>query len=137
MRCRYKQTVDTVLMLRGSKHVNVKMQVMLLIPKMSSFAPEKFVVAYLDMCTQHLLDVMTRDSPALAVAAFASFGQMLTPLAAPQSVTDLRSKMQRYLPDIEAQIMDACSCRQHAKQDHARRHMAVEAVSCAATLAEV
>lgn len=129
--------MDTVLFLRDSKHVNVKMQVMLLIPKMSSFAPEKFVVAYLDTCTQHLLNVMTRDPPALAITAFASFGQMLTPLAAPQSVTDLRSKMQRYLPDIEAQILDACSSKQHARQDHSRRNMALESISCAATLAQV
>lgn len=130
--------MDTVLYLRDSKHMNVKMQVMLLIPKMSSFAPEKFVVAYLHTCTQHLLNVMTREQPSLAIAAFTSFGQMLTPLAAPQSVTDLRTKMQQYLPDIEAQILEACSPKhQNAKQDHARRAMVLEAMSCAATLAEV
>lgn len=130
--------MDTVLFLRDSKHVNVKMQVMLLIPKMSSFAPEKFVVAYLDTCTDHLLNFMTKDQPALATTAFASFGQMLTPLAAPQSVTDLRSKMEKYLQRIETCIFEACSPKQqNAKQDHNRGPMALEAITCAATLAEV
>jgi serine/threonine-protein kinase mTOR len=130
--------VDTVLYLRDSRYVNVKMQVMLLIPKMSAFAPEKFVVAYLDTCTEHLLNVMTRDTPSLAHTAFTSFGQMLAPLAAPQSVDDLRGKMRQYLPRIEAQILDACSSRQqNAIRDNARRTIAVEAIASAATLAEV
>jgi serine/threonine-protein kinase mTOR len=130
--------VDTVLYLRDSKYVNVKMQVMLLIPKMSAFAPEKFVVAYLDTCTQHLLNVMSKDPPSLANTAFTCFGQMLAPLAAPQSVMGLRSNLQQYLPEIEAQILDACSPKQqNTRQDHARRTMAAEAIACAATLAEV
>jgi serine/threonine-protein kinase mTOR len=130
---RYKQTADTVLCMRDTKHSNVKIQVMLLIPKMSAFAPEKFVCSYLDHCALHLLNMMTQG-PTSANTAFASFGQMVTTLAAPQSVVELRARLQTYVPEMEREVMDAC-CSKH--KDQARRNVALEAIACAATLAEV
>ena len=140
MRCkllrarRYKQTVDCVLAFRDSKHTNVKQQVMLLIPKMSEFAPEKFVLSYLEPCTAHLLSVLANKSHANSIA-FQAFGQMIAPLAGPTSCRELARRLQCRLPDIEKEVLDALAVK--SSREQAKRSTCVEAVTCVGVMAEV
>jgi hypothetical protein len=131
---RYKQTVDTVLAFRDSKHTNVKQQVMLLIPKMSEFAPEKFVLSYLEPCTAHLLSVVANKSHAGSIA-FQAFGQMISPLAGPTSCKELQRRLQPSLPDIEREISEALATKTNKEQ--AKRNACIEAIDCVGILAEV
>lgn len=132
--CRYKQTVDCVLAFRDSKHTNVKQQVMLLIPKMSEFAPEKFVLSYLEPCTAHLLSVLANKSHANSIA-FQAFGQMIAPLAGPTSSRELARRLQCRLPDIEREMLDALAVK--GSREQAKRSTCVEAITCVGVMAEV
>lgn len=129
--CRYKQTVDTVLMMRDSKHITLKSCVLTLFPRMSEFAPEKFVISYLDPCTQHLLHIMRSGYTKLANEAIESFGKMIKPLACPTSVAELRARLAKYIPDIEREMVDAFS----QKKDRAQ--FCITSMGVSATLAEV
>ena len=131
---RYKQTVDCVLAFRDSKHTNVKQQVMLLIPKMSEFAPEKFVLSYLEPCTAHLLSVLATKSHANSIA-FQAFGQMIAPLAGPTSSRELARRLQCRLPDIEREVHDALAVK--SSREQAKRSTCVEAITCVGVMAEV
>lgn len=126
--------MDTVLAFRDSKHTNVKQQVMLLIPKMSEFAPEKFVLSYLEPCTAHLLSVIASRSPATGIA-FQAFGQMIAPLAAPTSCRELQRRLQPRLADIEKEIGEALAVR--STRENTKRNTCVEAITCVAVMAEV
>lgn len=128
---RYKQTVDTVLMMRDSKHITLKSCVLTLFPRMSEFAPEKFVISYLDPCTQHLLHIMRSGNTKLANEAIESFGKMIKPLACPTSVAELRARLAKYIPDIEREVGEAFN----QKKD--RTQFCVTSMGVSATLAEV
>ena len=130
---RYKQTVDTILAFRDSKHANVKQQVMLLIPKMSEFAPEKFVLSYLEPCTTHLLSVLANKSHANSIA-FQALGQMLLPLGATSSRRELQRRLQGRLPDIEKEMLDALVAK--GPREQAKRSMCMEAITCIGVMAE-
>jgi hypothetical protein len=123
-----------VLAFRDSKHTNVKQQVMLLIPKMSEFAPEKFVLSYLEPCTAHLLSVLVNKSHANSIA-FQALGQMLVPLAGPTSCRELQRRLQCRLPDIEKEILDALAVK--GSREQAKRSMCIEAITCIGIMAEV
>ena len=51
MLARYREVVDTVLAFRESKERLLRRAVITLIPRLASFAPERFAVAYLKPCT--------------------------------------------------------------------------------------
>lgn len=132
-RRRYKQTVDTVLTFRDSKHTNVKQQVINLIPKMSEFAPEKFVLSYLEPCTDHLLSVLSSKTLPGGIA-FQAFGQMIAPLAGPNSVKELQGRLLTRLPTIEHEVADALSFKN--ARDPAKRNTCMEAITCVGVMAE-
>ena len=67
MLARYREVVDTVLAFRESKERLIRRAVITLIPRLASFAPERFAVAYLRPCTggccpQHLDSVVLKPA---------------------------------------------------------------------------
>ena len=120
--------MDTVLALRDSKHTNVKQQVMLLIPKMSEFAPEKFVLSYLEPCTAHLLSVLANKNYAGGVA-FQAFGQMISPLAGRTSCRELQRRLAPRLQDIEREITAEITAKGSSKEQ-SKRSACLEAITC-------
>lgn len=126
--------MDTVLSFRDSKHTNVKQQVISLIPKMSEFAPEKFVLSYLEPCTDHLLSVLSSKSLPSGIA-FQALCQMIAPLAGSTSCKELQARLQSRLPDIEHEISEALSSR--SLRDPSKRTTCIEAITCVGGIAEV
>ena len=126
--------MDTVLTFRDSKHTNVKQQVINLIPKMSEFAPEKFVLSYLEPCTDHLLSVLSSKTLPGGIA-FQAFGQMIAPLAGPNSVKELQGRLLTRLPTIAHEVADALSYKN--VRDPTKRNTCMEAITCVGVLAEV
>ena len=55
---RYKEVVETVLRFRDSKEKLIRRAVLVLVPRMAAFAPERFASEYLNKCITHLLSVL-------------------------------------------------------------------------------
>jgi hypothetical protein len=123
-----------VLSFRDSRYTNVKQQVISLIPKMSEFAPEKFVLSYLEPCTDHLLSILTSRSLPGGIP-FQALCQMIAPLADSSSCKELQARLQSRLPDVEREILEALSAR--CSRDATKRATCMEAITCVGGIAEV
>lgn len=55
---RYKEVVETVLRYRESKEKLIRRAVIVLLPRMAAFSPERFASEYLQKATHYLISVL-------------------------------------------------------------------------------
>eukprot|EP00887_Chlorella_sp_A99_P006163 scaffold3.g6163.t1 len=125
MLARCREVCETVLKFRESKEKLVRRAVITLLPRLAAFAPERFVKAYLQQATEHLLSVLA--VPAERGAGFTALAEMASSLAA----ADVAGRMKAptdFLRPIAAQIREALLSK-------GRKVPCPEALECAGTLA--
>lgn len=66
-RCRYKEVVETVLRFKDSKEKLIRRAVLVLVPRLAAFAPERFAAEYLSKCIAHVLSVLKHPGELHAV----------------------------------------------------------------------
>ncbi|KAK9863722.1 hypothetical protein WJX84_006709 [Apatococcus fuscideae] len=124
MLARYREVVDTVLAFRESKERLIRRAVITLIPRLASFAPERFAVAYLRPCTDFLLSVLR--NPGERGVGFTAIGDMATGLAR----VGMAQGLQAFTLRIADQIKEAISAKNRGKNN------CPEALQCAGVLAQ-
>lgn len=97
---RYKEVVETVLRFKDSKEKLIRRAVIVLLPRLAAFAPERFAQDYLSKCISHLLSVLKHQTE--RGAAFSALADMATSLAS----VGCASGFQACLPAIASQIRD-------------------------------
>eukprot|EP01119_Soliformovum_irregulare_P019909 TRINITY_DN6394_c0_g1_i1.p1 TRINITY_DN6394_c0_g1~~TRINITY_DN6394_c0_g1_i1.p1 ORF type:complete len:1896 (-),score=591.61 TRINITY_DN6394_c0_g1_i1:8-5695(-) len=93
LRDRYDEIATTVLRYKGDKDKLVKKGVIILIPILAFFAPDKFTQSYLDESIHHLLFILKRDVE--RPAAFLAIGE---------TALVVRDAMRPYLDETMAMI---------------------------------
>ena len=58
MLARYREAVETVLRFRDNRDRQIRRAVIGLLPRLATFAPERFAATYLRQCTEYLLLVL-------------------------------------------------------------------------------
>uniref|UniRef100_A0A7S1SYY6 Serine/threonine-protein kinase TOR n=1 Tax=Tetraselmis chuii TaxID=63592 RepID=A0A7S1SYY6_9CHLO len=120
MLARYREVVETVLKFRDSKERLIRRAVINLLPRLASFAAERFASTYLPLATAHLLAVL--KIPAERGAAFTSLGGMATAVCCYKGFSGFMS----CLPTLQALIRDAIL---------SKRQRCPEALRCVGILA--
>jgi len=105
MLARYREVCEKVLSFRNHKEKLIRGAIVTLIPRLASFAPERFVKSYLQESTEHLLSVLS-NSPAERAAAFQALGEMATALSRAGVASRMKSPKD-YLQPIALQIREA------------------------------
>ena len=93
MLARFKEVTETVLKFKDSKVILIRNAVIALLPRLASFAPERFAQDYLSKCIAHLLNVLKHTSE--RGAAFLALADMA---AACRPQTALKALSSAYQP---------------------------------------
>lgn len=128
MLARYREVCETVLRFRESKEKLVRRAVITLLPRLAAFAPERFVKAYLQQATEHLLGVLV--VPAERGAGFTAIAEMASALSRAGVAGRMKAPTD-FLRPIAAAIREALL----AKGGRGRAPTSPEALECAGTLA--
>ena len=125
MLARYREACDTVLLFRGNKEIVIRRAVISLIPKLATFAPERFVRSYLRQSTQHLLSVLACSED--QGAGFVALAEMISSLARAGVVSQMKTP-ENFLEPIAMQIRECL-----VTKDRAVHHFQ-EALECSGVL---
>jgi len=125
MLARYREACDTVLLFRGNQEKVIRRAVISLIPKLATFAPERFVRSYLRQSTLHLLSVLA--CPDDQGAGFVALAEMISSLARAGVVSHMKTP-EDFLEPIAVQIRECL-----VTKDRAVHHFQ-EALECAGVL---
>lgn len=125
MLARYREVCETVLKFRESKEKLILRAVITLLPRLAAFAPERFVKAYLQQATEHLLSVLA--VPQERGAGFTAIAEMASSLAAAGVAGRMKAPTD-FLRPIAAQIREALLSK-------GRKVSCPEALECTGTLA--
>ncbi|KAK9806315.1 hypothetical protein WJX72_010074 [[Myrmecia] bisecta] len=123
MLARYREVVETVLRFRDSKEKLIRRAVIVLLPRLAAFAPERFAATYLKPCTDYLLSVL--KTPGERGAGFMALGDMAMALVA----VGCGAQLGPVLPKVADQIREAITVKGRSRPG------AADALQCVGVLA--
>ncbi|KAF5842966.1 armadillo-type protein [Dunaliella salina] len=121
---RYKEVVETVLRFKDSKEKQIRRAVMVLLPRLAAFSPERFAAEYLGRALTYLIAVL-KNQPERG-AAFSAIAAMSAALAD----VGCASAFEACLPAISAQMKESIGLAKLKS-----RVSCPEALECAGVLA--
>ena len=124
MLARYREVVEMVLQYRDSRERIIRSSVVTLLPRIASFAPERFAQSYLEESMTFLLNALKSSNE--RSAAFAAIGHLAQALG--HASFHATKKMEAHLPSICATIRDVLVVKKGKK-------ICVEAIECVGALA--
>lgn len=123
---RYKEVTEHVLRLKDSKEKLIRRAVILLLPRLAAFAPERFAQDYLSKCLLYLIQVL--KNPHERGVGFSAIAEMAICLAR----VDCADGFESCLPAIAKEIKDTMTPRKD--RAGSRSAQCPEALECVGSL---
>lgn len=114
MLARYREVVHTVLQFRDHKEKTVRHSVVLLIPQLAFYAPERFARTYLRVCLSYLMGLI-RGGGTERTLAFGSLADMISAVSL-STVRIGRPEMEEYLPSLAVYLREAVGGKSKGRQ---------------------
>ena len=125
MLARYREVVEMVIQYRDSREKIIRSSVVTILPRIASFAPERFAQTYLEESMTFLLNALKSSNE--RPAAFTAIGEMAQALR--HASFDALRQMESHLPSISTSIRDVLVAKKG-------KTICLEAIECGGALAQ-